>query len=537
MKRMFAAALCLFLFLSACTQGDGRKPEKTTAGTQSAAMNTIDEPQGAITNTDTDSQVSQQDASPSDNLALYFSGEMPDPQSMQPAYEPGTLIYEGTFTSLAEGGYEAALHLTRYFPQGVNPMTGAPQQGGYMNLGYDSIGFAGAAELPPEAKAALDEKSAGDTGQRQYGLLPMRSRTTSNTMQTTGSFYLPIDYSRHFSSTTELPYLLITQGDNVALYLYLNPLATVKLPGTLTVPPAPEPHQSATATQMLYFNDEGRTPEQNKRKDVWNILFLGEKSGDHYNGTLRLWRWREQTGSAPTNLCYIPGEASAYEQTISLIFNPFDETAYLSAGGKMNGRQRAVLSGMATVNCGGQTVLFTVCCDTVYAELPGMNVGVFEGRFTGEADIGRIYEESLTLYNLAHSYHLSPLSPVPQDLAAGNNFTTEHAEMVWGAPGGVPGFIPEEWIKAVNPTSFLEKRPATLIFGNYQYTDAGNWLDVTGPLYRQQLAGMRDLQIEEGETSEGTGYEMEISFRYGNRTVAYYLADTPIGTSVSIIIY
>jgi|GEM_PF-5319926 len=48
---------------------------------------------------------------------------------------------------------------------------------------------------------------------------------------------------------------------------------------------------------------------------------------------------------------------------------------------------------------------------------------------------------------------------------------------------------------------------------------------------------MRGLQIDEGETSEGTGYEMEITFRYGERTVGYTLADTAIGTWVQIAIY
>lgn len=82
----------------------------------------------------------------------------------------------------------------------------------------------------------------------------------------------------------------------------------------------------------------------------------------------------------------------------------------------------------------------------------------------------------------------------------------------------------------------MEKRPATLIFGNFQYTQDGYWLDVIGPLYREQLARMRDLQPREGETSEGTGYEMEITFRYGERRVAYFLANVAIGTEVSIFI-
>lgn len=526
MKRIYAAALCLCLLLTACAPSDGPPPEQTTAGTQSSEGASI--AFGAA---------SSQEAPKSNEPALYFSGELPDPQSMVPVYEPGTLTFEGTLTPGADGRYQTALHLTRYFPQGINFMTGEPQPEGYMNLGYDSIGDARVVELPPEEKAVLDEKSAGDTGERQYGLLPMRLHSTANTMQTTGSFYLPMGYKKQYSTTTELPYLLTTDGDKAALYLQINPLVTVKLEGTLTKPPAPHPHQAAVDTQLLYFNDEGRTPEQNKQKDVWNILFLGKKQGDSYGGTLRLWRWREQTGSAPTNLCYVPQDATAYEQTVNLIFKPFSEAEYLSAGGKLNWRQRAILTGMATADCGGQKVLFTICCDSVYAELPGVSIGAFEGRLTGEADIGRIHEESLTLYELAHSYHLSPLSPVPDDLADGDNFTIEHAEMTWGAPGGVPGFMPEEWIKAINPTAFLEKRPATLIFGNFQYTDDGNWLDVTGPLYRQQLAGMRDLQIEEGETSEGTGYEMEITFRYGERTVGYSLADTATGTWVSITIY
>lgn len=515
-------ALCL-LMLVGCA---GQKANIQTATTPPA----IEESSESVTQQQTTSALPQ-------TTALYFSGEMPDPQSMQPAYELGTLTFDGTLIPDADGRYQAVLHLTRYFPQGMNFITGEPQPDGYMNMGYDSIGNAIAAELPPEVRTALDEKSGGDTGQRQYGLLPMHTRNTANTMQTTGSFYLPCNYNKHFSSTMELPYLITTDGDKAALYLYLNPLATVKLEGTLTVPPAPQPHQAAVDTQMLYFNDEGRTPEQNKQKDVWNILLLGEKSGESYTGTLRLWRWREQTGSAPTNLRYIPGEASAYEQIVNLKFQPFDEAQYLSAGGKLNQRQRSVLTGMAVVDCGGQKVVFTVCCETVYAELPGAGIGAFEGRFTVETNIEHIHEESLTLYQLAHSYHLSPLSPVPEDLVAGNNFTIEHAQMAWGAPSGVPGFVPEEWIKTINPTAFLEKRPATLIFGTFQYTEDGYWLDTVGPLYRQQLAGMRDLQIDEGETSEGTGYEMEITFRYGERTVGYSLMDTPTGTWVSVTIY
>lgn len=526
MKRIYGAILCLCLLLSACAPSDGQSSEQTTTETQSSGKVSA-----------TSESASSPEAPKPEEAALYFSGELPDPQSMAPVYEPGMLTFEGTIIPRADGSHEAAFHLTRYFPQGIDLMTGEPQPEGYMNLGYDSNGNAIVTDLTPAVKAALDEKSAGDTGQRQYGFLPMRTRSTAQTMQTTGSFYLPSNSNRHFSSTMELPYLLTTDGDKAALYLHLNPLATVKLEGKLTVPPAPQPHQTATETQTLYFNDEGRTPELNKQKDVWNILFLGEKSGNSYGGTLRLWRWREQTGSAPTNLCYIPGEASAYEQAVSLEFQPFDEAQYLSAGGRLNQRQRAVLSGMTIVDCGGQKVIFTVCCDSVYAELPGANIGALEGRFTGETDLGRIHEESLTLYKLAHSYHLSPLSPVPEDLVAGSNFTVEHAQMAWGAPSGVPGFIPEEWIKSINPTSFLEKRPATLIFGSYQYTDDGNWLDVTGPLYRQQLAGMRDLQIEEGETSEGTGYEMEITFRYGERTVSYSLANTVTGTWVSVTVY
>ncbi len=526
MKQLYGAVLCLCLLLSACAGSDGQLPKQTAAETQS------NKAKPAASDT-----ASSQETPTPDRLALFFSGELPDPQSMVPTYEPGTLTFEGTFTPLADNSYETALRLTRYFPQGIDFITGEPQPEGYMNLGYDSIGNTIDAELSPEAKAALDEKSAGDTGQRQYGLLPMCTRNTVNTMQTTGSFYLPCNYSSHFSSMTELPYLLTTDGDNAALYLHLNPLATVKLVGTLTVPPAPMPHQGATETQMLYFNDEGRTPERRKQKDIWNILFLGEKSGSSYGGTLRLWRWREQTGSAPTNLCYIPGDASAYEQTVNLEFKPFNEAQYLSAGGRLNWRQRVVLTGMAMTECGGQKVIFTICCDSVYAELPGVSISAFEGRFTNEADTKRILAESLTLYKLAYSYHLSPLSPVPEDFVAENNLTAEHAQMACGAPGGVPGFMPREWIKAINPTAFLEKRPATLIFGNYQYIDDGNWLDVTGPLYRQQLAKMRNLQIEEGETSEGTGYEMEITFRYGERTVEYSLTDTPIGTGVSVTIY
>ncbi len=332
----------------------------------------------------------------------------------------------------------------------------------------------------------------------------------------------------------------------MALYLYLNPLATVKLPGTLTVPPIPEPHQSATATQMLYFNDEGRTPEQDKQKDVWNILFLGEKSGDSYSGALHLWRYREQTGSSPTTLCYLPGEANAYEQTVSLSFQPFSEADYLAAGGQLNGRQRAGLSGMATVNCGGQNVIFTSCCDTVYAELPGVNIGTLEGRFSDDRSLKRIVEESLTLYQAAHTYHMSPLSPAATDFNFGTDMVSDprtaaimqdHAKTVMGAPSGVPAYLPDGFVKMLRPVALNEQRPATLVLGYFQYTEDGYWLDEIGPLYRELLAGMRDLQIEEGETSEGTGYEMEISFRYGNRTVAYYLADTPIGTSVSIIIY
>lgn len=478
--------------------------------------------------------------------ALWFSGEVADPQSMQPVYEAGTLTFEGAFYPDESGGYETALHLTRYFPQGINFMTGEPQPDGYMNLGYDSMGSVKADALSPEAKAALEEESAGDTGQRQYGLIPMRTRTTANTMQTSGEFYLPMDYKRQYSTPMELPYLLVTEGDKAALYLQLSPLATVKLSGTLAVPPAPVPHQSTAAAQMLYFNDEGRTPEKNKQKDVWNILFLGKKSGDSYGGTLHLWRHREQTGSSPTTLCYLPGEANDYEQTVSLAFQPFSESDYLAAGGQLNVRQRAGLSQMATVDCGGQQVIFTVCCDTVYAELIGVDTGALEGRFSDDENLKRIAMESLALYQDAHTYHMSPLSPTPTDISLGSNMASdaqkaammqEQTKTVMGAPGGVPAYLPAGFVKMLNPVSLNEIRPATLVLGYFQYTEDGYWLDEIGPLYRELLAGMRDLQIEEGETGEGTGYEMEITFRYGERTAGYFLMDTAIGTGVQITIY
>lgn len=487
-----------------------------------------------------------QEPSPDHTPALWFSGETPDPQSMYPTYEAGTLTYEGAFYPDGSGGYETALHLTRYFPQGVNPMTGEPQPDGYMNWGYDSMGSVTVDGLSPEAKAALDEKSVGDTGQRQYGLLAMGTRTTAHTMQTTGEFGLPMQYQRRFGTTLELPYLLTTDGDKAALYLQLNPIATVVLEGALTVPPAPQSHQSAGATKLLYFNDEGRTPEQNRQKDVWNILFLGEKSGDGYGGTLRLWRWREQTGAAPSILSYLPGEASAYEQAVNLNFQPFSEAEYLAAGGRMNTRQRAGLSGMATAACGDQTVLFTICCDTVYAELPKVNIGVFEGQFSERETQKRIFDESLVLYQAAHTYHMSPHSPAPAELTHGLDDVPDagkaaqmggYADAVMGAPSGVPGFLPADFVTMLRPVSFLEKRPATLIFGHFQYTEDGYWLDEIGPLYQKLLAGKRDLQIAEGETDDGTGYEIEITFRYGERTIGYVLMDTPIGAGVTITIY
>lgn len=232
-----------------------------------------------------------------------------------------------------------------------------------------------------------------------------------------------------------------------------------------------------------------------------------------------------------------------YEQPVNLEFEPFDEARYLAAGGKQNARQRAVLTGMTAADCGGKQVLFTVCGETVYAELPGAPVGILEGRFTEEADMKRIHEESLTLYKRAHNFHLSPLSPMTEDMiysaqqGGQTALSTEHAKMTWGAPDGVPGFLPAEFVSMLRPVDFMEKRPATLIFGNFQYLEDGYWLDTIGPLYRRQLAGMRNLQTMEGETGEGTGYEMEIAFRYGERTVGCYLANTPTGTSVSIIIY
>lgn len=483
---------------------------------------------------------------PGNAPALWFSGEMADPQNLYPTYKEGTLAFEGALYPDGSGGYETALSLTRHFPQGINFVTGEPQPDGYINFGYDSVGSVKVDALSQEAKAALDEKSAGDVGERQYGLLPIRNRVAANTMQTSGEFYLPTDYLRHYSTTMELPYLLITEGYKAVLYLQLNPLATVKLEGALTVPPQSEPHQSATAAKLLYFNDEGRTPEQDKLKDVWNILFLGEKSGGSYDGTLRLWRYREQTGSAPTALCYLPGEASAYKQTVSINFKPFSEAEYLSVGGQLNARERARLSGMATADCGGQTVIFTICCETVYAELPSVGIGVLEGRFSDDESLGRIYEESLTLYQAAHTYHMSPLSPAATDFNFGTDMVydpgtssmmQDNAKTVLGTPGDVPSYIPDGFIKMLNPVGLNELRPATLVLGYFQYTEDGYWLDEVGPLYRELLAGMRDLRIEEGETGEGTGYEMEITFRYGERTVGYYMMDTPIGAGIQITIY
>lgn len=537
MKRcaVLMGSLLLPVFLAGCGQAKPPASAEPSAADSSAAPN--------LSSVSPSTAPEQEH---SNTPALWFSGEMADPQNMQPAYGAGILTFEGAFYPDESGGYETALHLTRYFPQGVNPMTEEPQPDGYMNFGYDSMGKVQVDALSPEAKSALEEKSMGDTGERQYGLLPMRTRSIANTMQTSGIFALPMNYQRRYGTTTELPYLLITEGDKAVLYLQLNPIATAKLEGVLTVPPARSPHQSATATQMLYFNDEGRTPEQNKQKDVWNILFLGEKNGDSYDGTLRLWRWREQTGASPTILSYLQGEANAYEQAVSLAFRPFSEKEYLVAGGKLNRRQRAGLSGMATADCGGQQVIFTVCCETVYAELPGAGIGALEGRFSDDKGLKRVAHESLSLYQGLQTYHMTPLSPAPADLTYGLDTVPDGAaagmmgdfgNAAIGVPSGVPAFIPSGFVKMLRPVGLVEKRPATLGFPYFQYTEDGYYLDEIGPLYRELLAGMRDLQIEEGETSEGTSYEMEITFRYGERTVGCTLADTAIGTWVQVAIY
>gem|GEM_PF-2993100 len=123
MKKNYAAALCLCLLLSACAPSGGQPPEQAAAAAQSSETKPVASEAAA-----------SQEAQKSNTPVLYFSGELPDPQSMVPTYEPGTLTFEGTFTPLAKDSYEAALHLTRYFPQGINFVTGEPQPEGYMNL-------------------------------------------------------------------------------------------------------------------------------------------------------------------------------------------------------------------------------------------------------------------------------------------------------------------------------------------------------------------------------------------------------------------
>lgn len=475
--------------------------------------------------------------------ALWFSGEIPDPQDMQPTYERGTLTYEGTLISKESGDYEAAFHLTRYFPQGINFMTGEAQPDCYINISYDSIGSMETSELPEDVKTVLDEKSTDDTGQRQYGMLPMRIRNTQNTAITTSYSYLSAPSLRQYCGVAEIPYLLTTQDDKATLYLHFNSLATVKLDGTLTVPPAPEIHQATAETKTLYFNDEGRTTEQNKQKDIWNILFLGEKSGDSYNGDLRLWRWREQTGAYPTTLWYLPGETDTYEQTVSLQFKPFNEEEYLSAGSQLNARERARLSSMATALCGEQIVIFTICCDTVYAELPGVTIGVLEGTLTDSKDLQRIHDESLTLYELAYQFHNNPPNPPPTDLeygaegmaGASASDMAENRKALWGKPNGVPSWMPNVFISMIRPVELIEKRPSTVGNANFQYTEDGYWLDDIEPLYRELLADMRDLQFEVSD--DGYGPVMEIVFRYVERTVVIETQETIIGTWVSATIY
>lgn len=453
------------------------------------------------------------------------------------------LTYEGTLITGEDGDYEAAFHLVRYFPQGINFMTGEEQPKCYMNLSYDSIGSLKVSELSAEVKAKLDEKSSGDPGARQYGIVPMRIRNTQNTAVTTTYSYLSATSLRQYCGVAEVPYLLITQDDKATLYLHFNSFATIKLDGTPTVPPVPELHQAAAETKTLYFNDEGRTSEQNNQKDIWNILFLGEKSGDSYSGTLRLWRWREETGAYPTTLCYLPGETDAYEQTVSIQFKPFVEEEYLSAGGQLNARERAWLSSMATALCGEQSVIFTICCNTVYAELPGVPIGALEGAFSDNKDLQRIHNESLTLYELTHQFHNNPPNPPPTDLeygaegmgGASASDMAENRKALWGKPDGVPSWMPEAFISMIRPVELIEKRPSTMGNANFQYTEDGYWLDDVEPLYRELLSGMRDLQFEVGDDDYGP--VMEIVFRYGERTVVIETQEKIIGTWVSVSIY
>lgn len=529
MKRQAVLLLALLLTLTGCAAQNGSTQieHSSTPGIES------NEP-----------IMRQEESSQSPQApALWFSGEIPDPQNMQPTYEPGTLTFEGILTPGEGNNYETALHLTRYFPQGINFMTGEAQPDCYINISYDSVGSMETSELPEEVKAALDEKSADDAGQRQYGLLPMRTRNTQNTAITTSYSYLSAPSLRQYCGVAEVPYLLTTQDDKATLYLYFNSLATVKLDGTLAVPPAPELHQTAAEAKLLYFNDEGRTPEQNKQKDIWNILFLGEKSGDSYNGDLRLWRWREQTGAYPTTLWYLPGQTDAYEQAVSFQFKPFNEEEYLSAGGQLNARERARLSSMAIALCGEQSVIFTICCDMVYAELPGVTIGVLEGTLTDSKDLQRIHDESLTLYELAYQFHSNPPNPPPTDLeygaegmaGASASDITENRKALWGKPNGVPVWMPEAFISMIRPVELIEKRPSTVGNANFQYTEDGYWLDDVEPLYRELLSGMRDLQFEVSD--DGYGPVMEIVFRYGERTVVIETQETIIGTWVSASIY
>lgn len=531
MKQICAAALCLCFLLSACGQADSSLSNQKTAGTQDGETNT------AAFNT-----ASRQEASKFNEPALCFNGEMPDPQSMAPTYKSGTLSFEGTLTPGEGGEYEAALHLTRYFPQGANLMTGEPQPDCYMTFDYDSVGSAEPSEISKDAMAVLEKLSEGDGGQRQYGLLTMRTRGVQNTIFTTTYCLLDAPSLVAYSSTLEVPYLLTTQGDSAALYLQLSSLAAVKLEGRLTLPPMPE-RQDLKSAQMLFFNDEGRTPEQDKLKDVWNILFLGEKSGESYNGTLRLWSWRERSGEYPTNLWCVPGDVNEYEKEISLEFTPFSETEYLAEGGCMNARDRAGLSAMAMVDCGGKTVLFTACGDRVFAELPDVPIGVLTGRFSDDLGLVRIHDECLNLCRLENSFHSATPNPTPDgfnlgtegiDSAAASGIE-EHKKVSFGAPDGVPTWMPEEFVSMIRPTHLVEKRPTTLGSAYFQYTEDGYWLEDVEPRYREKLAGMRELQFEIGD--DGFGPVMEIVFRYGERSVVIKSQETPIGTFILASVY
>lgn len=251
-----------------------------------------------------------------------------------------------------------------------------------------------------------------------------------------------------------------------------------------------------------------------------------------YSGTLRLWRYGEKSGSYGTICTYIPNDADAYEQQITLEFAPFDEAAYLAVGGTLNPQRRAQLSAMAQAQCGGQTLLFTVSADEVYAELTEVPSGVMQGKFTEDAAIPEIHDEALTLYRGLDAMHRSQPGASPESGGLGSIPGGEEAKAAyWSDANGLPIWMPKNFLILTRPIFELEKRPSTASATlNFQYTEDGLWLDTIGPIYRAHFADVRDVRIEEEE-------EMEILFPYGNRVVEINLHNSPIGTAVSTTIY